>query len=126
GRSRSATRSTGWSRSARSGTSAWGRSGGTYRRVPAPDPERLERLDGADGFGSVRLARDRGEQLAQLGAGERLLLQQRVGDAVEQGAVLREEPDRLGVGVVCQPALFGVAEALRLLRQRVVVGPHRP
>ena len=40
-------------------------------------------------------------------------------------AVLREQPLRLEVGVVGQAGLLGVAQPLRLLRQRVVVGAHR-
>ena len=40
--------------------------------------------------------------------------------------MLREQADGLAVGVVGEPRLLGVAQALRLLRQRVIVGPHGP
>ena len=62
------------------------------------------------------------EQLVELLPVERLLLQERTGEAVERGAMLREQPDRLVVRRVGEQGLFGVAEPLRLLGQRIVVG----
>ena len=55
---------------------------------------------------------------------ERLLLEQRRGQHVQVVAVHRHQPQRLGVGAVGDLALLVVAQALRLLRQRVVVGAH--
>ena len=40
--------------------------------------------------------------------------------------MLAEQAQRLLVGVIGQPRLLAVAHPLRLLGQRVVVGPHRP
>ena len=40
--------------------------------------------------------------------------------------MLEEQPQRLVVGLVGQPRLLLVAGSLRLLRERIVVGAHRP
>ena len=69
---------------------------------------------------------DVGEHRLHLVANERFLLEERVREPVERGAVLRDQPDRLLVGVVGQAGLLLVAQPLRLLGERVVVGAHRP
>src|SRR5919197_3625507 len=88
-------------------------------------------LGGKSPHGSDRLARaglglDVGEEPLDLVADERLLLEQRRREAVERAAVLGQQADRLVVRLVGEPSLLLVAEALRLLRERVAVGAHRP
>ena len=56
---------------------------------------------------------------------KRLLLEQRDRDAVERSAVLLDQADGLGVRVVGEARLLVVAQALRLLRERVVVRAQR-
>src|SRR5919198_3605188 len=80
----------------------------------------------ADGFAGVRLRLDARQQLLELRPHERLLLEQRVGELVERPAVFGEEAERLRESVVTQPRLLLVAQALRVLRERVVVRAHRP
>src|SRR5919108_2005229 len=72
-----------------------------------------------------RLGLDVGDAGEDLVADERLLLEQRIGEAVERGTVLREQADGLVVGTVGQTRLLHVAQPLRLLGERVVVGAHR-
>ena len=58
---------------------------------------------------------------------ERLLLavEQRGGNAIERGTVHAEQPQRFGVRLIGEPGLLGVAQALRLLGQPVIVGADR-
>src|SRR5215470_2851661 len=81
-----------------------------------------QRNDAADGLARARLGLDVGQEREHLRADERLLLEQRLGEAVERDAVLRDQPHGLLVGVVGEPRLFLVADPLRLLGERVVVG----
>src|SRR6476660_2956907 len=83
---------------------------------------RAESAHDADGVGRARLGLDAPEERRELVAVERLLLEQRRRDAVERGPVLADEPHRLVMGAVGQTPLLAVAQSLRLLRQRVVVG----
>src|SRR3712207_2961479 len=82
--------------------------------------------DRADGLARARLRLHVREQRLDLLANERLLLEERVRDPVERRAVLRDEAQRLGVRLVREAGLLGVARLLRLLRERVVVRAHRP
>src|SRR5919197_6664147 len=99
--------------------------GRCYRR-PVPLIRR-QRDDArhADSLRGARFRLDVSDQRDDLLADERLLLEQRVRETVEGGAMLLEEADGFGVRAVGEPRLFLVAETLRLLRERVVVGPHR-
>src|SRR5918999_4966660 len=90
-----------------------------FRRV-AP-----QRDDSADGLAGSRLRLDVGEQSAHLVADERFLLEQSVREAVEPGAMLRDQPHSLGVRAVGETCLLEVAHLLRLLGERVVIGTHR-
>src|ERR687887_846276 len=99
----------------------------TLRSYPRGPTLVIGELDhAADGFAGVRLRLDACQQLLELRPHERLLLEQRVGELVERPAVFGEEAERLREGVVTQPRLLLVAEALRVLRERVVVRAHRP
>ena len=79
---------------------------------------------------TISLALDSGSTSASMAlhlvTDERLLLEQRACEAIESGPVLGDQPDRLQVGVIGETGLLLVAHALRLLRERVVVGAHRP
>src|SRR5919204_6493366 len=102
-----------------------------FAATPRCYPERVwlvsrERAGRADRLGRVRLAGHADQHLLELEAGERLLVQQRLRDAVERAAVLGEQPDGPGVRLVREPGLLSVTQALRLLRERVVVRPHGP
>jgi hypothetical protein len=66
------------------------------------------------------------QEFRELRPRQRLLLQERLGDAVEHGTVLRQQAYSVRVGVVRQVSLLAVAQPLRLLRKGVVVGAHRP
>src|SRR4029450_2719146 len=80
----------------------------------------------ADEVARARLDSGVGEQALDLLAYERLLLEQRVGHAIERGAVLAQQPYGLGERMVGESRLLAVAQPLRLLGQRVVVRAHRP
>ena len=100
----------------------------THVHALDPNDWPLGRGDGArraDALGGVRLGLHVGEQRLQLGPVQGLLLEQLRRDAVEGAPVLGDEPDGLRVGLIRQARLLVVAEALRLLGQRVVVGPQR-
>src|ERR1044071_8921679 len=84
-----------------------------------------EHAHDADGLRRPRLGLDAVEQLDELLARERFLLEESSGDAVECDAVLREKTLRLGVRSVRDASLLGVAQALRLLGEGVVVRAHR-
>src|SRR3990172_1948030 len=88
-------------------------------------PER-KRANGADRLRGAGLGNDVREQRLELRTVERLLLEERLGDAVESRAVLDEQSLRLLVGEARQPRRLGVAQPLGLLGERVVVGAHRP
>src|SRR3972149_5842077 len=101
----------------------------TPRSYPVTGAGLLGKADGArraDRLGRVRLALDAGPELLEAGPVQRLPVEQRAGEAVESGPVLRDEALRLLVGGVRQARLLVVAQPLRLLGERVVVGPHRP
>src|SRR6266498_4685522 len=83
-------------------------------------------LRDADEVAGARLHSRVREKALDLFAHERLLLEQRVRDAVECGAMLAQQPYGLGERVVGKARLLAVAQALRLLRERVVVRAHRP
>src|ERR687895_2122579 len=76
---------------------------------------RHEGLHRAHGLARAGLGLDIGEERLELVADERLLLQQPGGDAVEDVAVLLQQPQRLLVGHIGQACLPLVAQALRLL-----------
>src|SRR5919108_760468 len=86
----------------------------------------LERDDAAHGLAGTGLRLHVREQREHLVADERLLFEEGPGEAVERHTVLRDQTDGLLVRAVGQPRLLLVAHPLRLLGERVVVGPHRP
>ena len=102
---------------------------------PRPDPIREGRLRDsawettcgrADALGGVRLGPDVGEQRLELGRMSVSFSRSAAASDVERTAVLGEEPNGLLEGVVAEAGLLLVANALRLLGERVVVGAHRP
>src|SRR5437868_7048915 len=86
---------------------------------------RRQGADDADLSGLARLRLDVGQQRLELVAHERLLLEERAGEAVERRSVLLQELERAVERLVGQARLLDVAESLRLLRQRVVVRAQR-
>src|SRR4051794_16136890 len=100
--------------------------GSTHAMVLALVPGEWNYLGHTDEVARARLHRSVREESLDFFAHERLLLEQRVRNAVERRAVLRQQADGLGVGLVGEARLLAVTQALRLLRQRVVVGAHRP
>src|SRR6266536_6609501 len=80
----------------------------------------------ADEVAGTGLDRNVGQQGLDFLAHERLLLEQRLCDAIECDAMLREQANCLLERMVGQPCLLLVAETLRLLGARVVVRAHRP
>src|SRR5438093_160786 len=123
--------STARSRSSTAIPTWWRPPTGTRAMLPAGSSPRaglalVQRPDDADRLGGARLGLDVAEDREQLVARERLLLEQRVRDAVEERAMLRDQPNRLTVRLVGEPRLLLVAHAFRLLREGVVVGADRP
>src|SRR3954466_1414691 len=88
-------------------------------RLHAADAtDRLVGCDDSDcayGFRGARLDVDVTDEGAELVLVERLVLEQRPRDPVEDGSVLLQQPPRLPLGVVRQPRLLLVAQPLRLL-----------
>ncbi len=100
-----------------------------------PPRFRFERYEGSTGSVTTRSAPTDSEAFdsgsipakrrSSSGAVEGLLLEQELREAVERGAVLREQAERLLIGVVGQACLLLVSHLLRDLGEGVVVGAHR-
>src|SRR6266540_1411552 len=80
----------------------------------------------ADGLRGAGGGLDISEELLHVLAVERLLLEQRSREPLERSAVQLDQPYGLEVGTVRESRLLVVAKPLGLLRERVVVGAHRP
>src|SRR5256714_8374174 len=93
---------------------------------PARDSVGRYGTNRSDRVARVRLRLDVGDERLDLIAHERLFLEQRAGDPVECASVLAQQAQGLVVGFVGEASLLLVAQALRLLGERVVVGAHRP
>src|SRR5437588_11258769 len=86
---------------------------------------RYDRARDADRLGRPRLRVDVRQHRNDFLADERLLLEERHSETVERCAVLLQQPQSLGVRRVGEQGMLAVAQPLRLLRQRVVVGAQR-
>src|SRR5262245_28103134 len=96
------------------------------RTAAARSVAEWERPHRADRLRGTRLGVHVPEEGFELRTVERLTLEQRLCHPVERGSMLLEQTPCLFVCIVRQPGLLRVAHPFRLLRERIVVGPHRP